>query len=71
VPFPVENPKQGGYFEVVFANIQLGDQIFEKHFPGPLQAISGYIPDNLLGMLLLGCLYSNQFEFLKPICNVL
>jgi hypothetical protein len=28
---PVESPKQGGYFEVVFVNIQLGDQFFEKH----------------------------------------
>lgn len=25
----------------------------------------------ILGLLLLGCLYSNQFEFLKPICSVL
>jgi cadmium resistance protein CadD (predicted permease) len=25
----------------------------------------------ILGILLLGCLYSNQFEFLKPICSVL
>jgi len=25
----------------------------------------------ILGVLLLGCLYSNQFEFLKPICSVL
>jgi thiol-disulfide isomerase/thioredoxin len=25
----------------------------------------------ILGILLLGCLYSNQFQFLKPICSVL
>jgi hypothetical protein len=25
----------------------------------------------ILGLLLLGCLYSTQFEFLKPICSVL
>jgi hypothetical protein len=25
----------------------------------------------ILGILLLGCLFSNQFEFLKPICSVL
>jgi len=25
----------------------------------------------ILGLLLLGCLYSSQFEFLKPICSVL
>jgi hypothetical protein len=25
----------------------------------------------ILGVLLLGCLYSNQFEFLKPMCSVL
>jgi len=25
----------------------------------------------ILGILLLGCLYSNQFDFLKPICSVL
>jgi hypothetical protein len=25
----------------------------------------------ILGVLLLGCLYSNQFEFLKPICSIL
>ena len=25
----------------------------------------------ILGLLLLGCLYSAQFEFLKPICSVL
>ena len=25
----------------------------------------------ILGILLLGCLYSNQFEFLKPICSIL
>jgi putative Mn2+ efflux pump MntP len=25
----------------------------------------------ILGILLLGCLYSSQFEFLKPICSVL
>jgi hypothetical protein len=25
----------------------------------------------VLGFLLLGCLYSNQFQFLKPICSVL
>jgi len=25
----------------------------------------------ILGLLLLGCLYSNQFEFLKPVCSIL
>jgi len=25
----------------------------------------------ILGLLLLGCLYSSQFEFLKPICSIL
>jgi hypothetical protein len=25
----------------------------------------------ILGLLLLGCLYSSQFEFLKPVCSVL
>jgi hypothetical protein len=37
----------GGYLEVAFVNVQQGDQFFEKQFPGPLQEILDYIPDNL------------------------